>query len=55
MPENTEAMPEISASPAPQDAKPADTGEKKQKKQKHHRQQRLLRSPLILPLTVWQC
>ena len=32
MPENTEAMPEISASPAPQDAKPADTGEKKQKK-----------------------
>jgi hypothetical protein len=31
MPENTEAMPEISASPAPQDAKPADTGEKKQK------------------------
>lgn len=32
MPENIEAMPEISASPAPQDAKPADTGEKKQKK-----------------------
>lgn len=32
MPENTEAVPEISASPAPQDAKPADTGEKKQKK-----------------------
>ena len=32
MPENTEAMPEISASPAPQDAKPADAGEKKQKK-----------------------
>ena len=30
MPENTEAVPEISASPAPQDAKPADTGEKKQ-------------------------
>lgn len=32
MPENTEAVPEISASPAPQDAKPADAGEKKQKK-----------------------
>lgn len=46
MPENTEAMPEISASPAPQDAKPADTGEKKQKKQKKPRNTSGMKPPL---------